>query len=83
MILQAAILQNGIVYTGKRHPDVIADMRSKGIVWNHTEIQGFVTDTGKFLNRMDALDHFIKSGQKTVSSSGLRMNVGLFSEDLY
>lgn len=83
MILQAAILQNGIVYTGKRHLDVIADMRLKGIKWNHTEIQGFVTDTGMFLNRMDALDHFIKAGQKTVSNSGLRMKVGLFSEDLY
>jgi len=82
MIIKAAILQDGVVYTGHRHSDVIRDMiMLYDTVYKYASIQGFVTDTDQFLNRVDALDHFIKAGQKSVSGP-FRANQ-LSSEDLY
>ena len=80
MIVSAAIKQDGIVHVGRRHHNIIADMRLKGFVWNETEIQGFVTDKGEFLNRIDARKHFIDSGQVSVSGT---LKHQLYSEDLY
>lgn len=81
MIIKAAILRNGKVYTGRRHPDIIYEMRLNGLSWNQTEIEGFITDTGEFLNRKDARKHFIDSGQ--ISVSGDLREDALYSEDLY
>lgn len=77
MIVKAAILKDGTVFTGRRHPDIICGNYGK----LKNGIQGFITDTGEFLNRIDARNHFIECGQKSVS--GKLHPTMLFSEDLY
>lgn len=86
-MIVAAIKQDDIVYIErrgdegkKRHHEIIFMMRERGVVWNITEVQGFITDTGEFLNRKDAFKHFVDSGQ--VSKDGLRGDQ-LYSEDLF
>lgn len=81
MIVKAAILHDDQIYTGKRHCDVIYEMTRDGICWCSSDIEGFVTDTGEFLNRKDARQHFINVGQ--VSISGELRRDALYSEDLY
>jgi len=89
MIIKAAIKQDGIVYTGHRHADIMTQIFKDGIFLvdkikdfsEVSQVQGFVTDEGVFLNRVDALRHFIKAGQKSVLGE-FRANK-LFSEDLY
>lgn len=81
MIKCAAIKSKGKIFIGHRHPDIIRDMKKSGIKWNPDEVQGFVDEKGKFYNRKDALEHFKKCGQKSVSGK-LRKNA-LYSEDLY
>ena len=82
MIVQSAILYKGKVYVGRRHPDIIRDL-----VENYkfkppiSGGQGFVTNTGEYLDRKQARAHFIASGQ--ISVTGKLHPTELFSEDLY
>ena len=81
MITQAAILQDGVIYTGKRHADVIHDMIViHEVGYDFKSIQGFVTDKGEFLDRFDAKKHFIDAGQISVNPP---LRDLLYSEDLY
>lgn len=81
MIVKAAIKQDGNVFVGHRHPDIIKMMNDNDIKWNPLQIQGFITDDGTFFNRKDARQHFINSGQ--VSVDGKLRPDALYSEDLY
>ena len=79
MISYAAIKKNDEIYTGKRHCNIIHDpTRPKGYLKGCE--QGFVTDTGEFLDREAAAKHAIACGQiKALKFS----TVDLFSEDLW
>lgn len=77
MIKEAAILKDGVVYVGHRH-DSICKAYSKGFFNRDTgRIQGFVTNTGEFVDRKEAARIAFECGQikKPVD--------GLVSEDLY
>lgn len=78
-IKQAAILYRGIIYTGKRHHNIITEMVNvHGIEPPISTLnQGFVTDEGKFVSRKEAAEIAFKAGQ--ISKQRER----LYSEDLY
>jgi hypothetical protein len=78
MIKESAIRKDGIVYTGKRHNNILCD-KSRPFGFLRTGEQGFVTDTGVFLNRIEALQHAIECRQ-IKSDTNLKR---LHSEDLY
>jgi hypothetical protein len=54
IIAAAAILKNGVVYTGRRHGEIIAANYKVVGHFKVEDTQGFVTDEGKFVNRQDA-----------------------------
>jgi len=80
-IVAAAILQNGRVWTGKRHgliiPIVFKDTGEKVT----QDQQGFWTDDNRFVRRVAAMTIALEHGQvvkgKTINSRDL------FSEDLW
>lgn len=79
-IKEAAIRQDKQIYTGKRHHLIISDM-----VENHKISppikgeQGFVTDSGEFVDRITAAKIALESGQ----IEKLNYPPNLYSEDLY
>lgn len=79
MITHAAILKDGIVYTGRRHCFIIRDIPKHLRVGIKSE-QGFLTDEGMFLNREMGAIHALACGQIVK----LKYNAyDLFSEDLW
>lgn len=88
MITRAAILLNGELWAGQdgeRHHDVIRKISSHGKK-AHSGIQGFVTQTGEFLNREQAAKHAIECGQVISGHANIRHVFNgreLFSEDLW
>lgn len=68
----------GEVVTGLRHHHVIAQMASRGIKTPSSYPQGFVSSTGKFYERGEAVRVAVESGQVAESFSGT-----LHSEDLW
>jgi hypothetical protein len=83
MITHAAIKHNEVVYTGKRHSDIM-----KEIMKAHPEIkhftkyqQGFVTDRGEYLTRKEAFVYAII--HKQVRQENLINKNILTSEDLW
>lgn len=80
IIVSAAILRDGKVWTGRRHADIIskvyADTGSDRSVTS--EEQGFFTDTELFVTRAQAEGIAFRSGQLPEGFSGT-----LFSEDLW
>ncbi len=82
MITEAAIIKNGVIYTGYRHDRIICDKlanRPKGFFKCCT--QGFITDKGTFLDRKQAIYHAILSGQ--IKDTGDLIGSVLTSEDLW
>lgn len=76
MIKEAAIIKDGIIYTGKRHCDILNSLdRPYGFLKNCE--QGFITDKGKFVNRHEAAE--IAYSCKQIQYP----KVKLCSEDLY
>ena len=76
MIKESAVKKNGFIYTGKRHCDILNGVEPFGFLKDGE--QGFITDTGKFLNRKEAGLHAINCGQVKRLLGGI-----LYSEDLY
>ena len=73
----SAVLHEGSVYTGKRHGDAIraaVEATGKKPV---TGKQGFVTNTGRFVSREEAVKIALAAGQITEAKDKL------FSEDLW
>jgi len=62
IIKQAAILHNGIIYEGKRHKDIVMNA-PKHINIRKGGVEGFVTNTGMFLNRKEAANVAYMMGQ--------------------
>ena len=77
MIKEAAILKDGVVYAGRRHSDIIIKHYPLVGKFGCGEIQGFVDDKGKFLNRQEAANVAFLCGQTMENKQTL------YSEDLY
>lgn len=75
-IESAAILKDGVVYTGWRHADVMKSMFAQKIR-PAGAVQGFVTETGRFVDREIAATMAYIAGQIKTPKQELR------SEDLY
>jgi hypothetical protein len=77
MIVKAAILKNGVIYTGKRHYNILGAAVPFGYLKDAD--QGFVTDIGDFVDRVEAARIAIECGQ----IKELKWPPNLYSEDLY
>jgi hypothetical protein len=78
-IKEAAILRDGQVWTGRRHHEVIrkiVETFGPSVAPVQGE-QGFVTECGKFIGRLDAARVAFEAGQIPF------LKKELFSEDLY
>lgn len=74
-IKEAAIMDtNGKIYTGRRHHEIFKIMPRK-MIKDHT--QGFMTDDGRFVTRVEAADIAFICGQTD------RIIHPLTSEDLW
>lgn len=87
MIVKAAIrTDDGIVYSldpPNRHHDIIALIRKAGYVGPvGSNRQGFLDDSGNFLDRLSALDVAITAKQVDLKNCHAP-RIGLFSEDLW
>lgn len=80
-IIASAILYNGIIYTGKRHPNIISDMRTKYLIFDKqaTRYQGFILDDGTYVDRIQGAGLAIQYGQ----IKKLNWPPNLYSEDLW
>ena len=79
MIKEAAIRQENKIYTGKRHDLIIKDMvENYGLKLPIKGEQGFVTDSGDFVDRIMAAKIATESGQ----IKKLNWPPNLYSEDL-
>ena len=64
MIVKAAVNAEGRIYTGHRHGEAIHNAVEAGEPTPITQkMQGFVTDTGKWLTRREAREHAVACGQ--------------------
>lgn len=81
-IFESAIKDKyGLIFTGKRHADIIKfRYRIIGLKSNGLE-QGFMTNMNRYVSREEALDIAIKAGQ--VKEGFTISKNKLFSEDLY
>lgn len=85
MITHVAILYNGTVYSlpkPNRHHGVIRmifEQTGSGI--SGPDVQGFLTDSDTFVNRVEALEIALRENQ-VLDPSNIRAN-RLFSEDLW
>jgi len=61
-IEQAAIWNNGIIYKGKRHKDIVMNA-PKHLNIRKGGIEGFVTTSGIFLDRKEAAEVAYQCGQ--------------------
>jgi hypothetical protein len=80
-IVASAILQDGKVWTGKRHHNCIREIVDKTGIRPVTGQQGFVTDESKFLSREEAMSLAIENGQVVEGKTHHKRE--LFSEDLW
>ena len=70
------------IYTGKRHADIFEQMYKLGIKYNKNKsIQGFLTDTWRFVDRYEAKRIAVKANQLIVPIEETYDE--LFSEDLW
>lgn len=86
MIVRAAILHAGRVYSVDRpgrHGDVIRIMAQAGLDAAAMHDQGFLTDTGRFVDRVQARQIAARSGQLLPPRKNGYTGPKLFSEDLW
>lgn len=82
---RVAIKWAGVVHTAeqpRRHHDVIHEMAKLGFGPECMHDQGFVTDTGRFVDRKEAYLIAGRAGQ-IKENSHASMTHGLFSEDVW
>lgn len=80
-IAAAAIRMNGVVFTGIRHHLIIHDMVHTGFCTQVHGEQGFITTTGRFVDRHDAL--VIAHNADQIKHPLLHRPAQLFSEELW
>ena len=78
MKIESAALKNndGRIFTGRSHAVCYQAMDAAGVVCGRNCTQGFVTDTGEFVDRRKAAEIAHKAGQTK------KLESPLFSEDL-
>lgn len=82
-------VKTGFVICGRRHHDCISTFaRMVGFPYNEeanklrrTEEQGFITNTNRWVDRLEALE-IARNANQLITGEG-NSNLGLFSEDLY
>jgi hypothetical protein len=80
-IVSSAIIHRGVIYAGKRHHHCIAAIKEEiGERTPGSDPRGFLTDTGRFLNRVEAAKLALANGQVDKLHYSSTM---LFSEDLW
>jgi hypothetical protein len=79
-ILAAAILHDGQIVAGHRHHNVIRTIVALTGIKPVTGTQGFLTDAGTFVDRVEAARIALMSGQINKLKFS---DTELFSEDLY
>lgn len=77
MIVNSAILKDGVIYTGRRHCDIFNSAVPLGSLKGGE--QGFITDEGKFVDRIEGARIAIECGQIIK----LQWKPNLYSEDLW
>lgn len=70
---------NGIVICGRKHCDIFVVTKSEGSRKGQLQVQGFVTNKNRFVDRQEAKIIAFNAGQ----IDSLAGNPDLFSEDLY
>lgn len=75
MIIYSAIKKDGVIYTGKRHHNIINNANPRGSLKGGT--QGFVDENNNFFTREEAAEIAFNTGQ--IQKKVKR----LFSEDLW
>lgn len=83
-------ITKGVVVCGHRHGNCIATTKALSnlrtvhfaIDGVGESIQGFLTSAGNFVNRLEAMEIALNSGQVTENQLGNKL-IGLFSEDIY
>lgn len=80
-IVASAIRYNGVIYTGRRHHNIIYDMVHKYLIRKPTidNEQGFVLEDGTYVDRIEGARIAIESGQ----IEKLQWPPNLYSEDLW
>lgn len=82
---RVAIKWAGVLHTAerpRRHHDVIHEMAKLGFGPECMHVQGFVTDTGRFVGRNEAMEIATAAGQ-IIRRTGGEGSKRLFSEDLW
>lgn len=82
-------LEQGFVVCGHRHHNCISifaqivgfPYSKESHMLQQTEIQGFLTNTNRFVTRLDALE-IARNANQIITGEG-NHRLGLFSEDLY
>jgi hypothetical protein len=82
-------IKSGFVICGRRHHNCIGTFAlmvgfpydKNGLKLMNTEEQGFITNTNRWVNRLEALEIARKANQ-IITGEG-NSHLGLFSEDLY
>lgn len=82
-------ITEGYVVCGRRHHNCISiNAKILGFPYSeeslkivNTEIQGFITNTNRFVDRLEALEIAKNAGQ--LNPDEVYSKLGLFSEDLY
>ena len=63
-IITAAIKHNGKIYTGSSHGNIMQEMTNSGVKGEfRNNEQGFLTDKGRFVNRVEAAKIAREAGQ--------------------
>jgi hypothetical protein len=88
MIIEAAILIDGKIFTGHRHHNIINSTKERDLPRGYFRkgVQGFTDDKGNFLDREQAAKHALECGQVVTGQAKVRHvfnGYELYSEDLY
>ena len=78
-------IKTGIVVAGRRHHNCIitAHILSKGTLKQNPQVQGFITNRDRFLNRKESFQVAKKANQFLIPELGVSETEALISEDLW
>lgn len=79
-IFLSAVLKDGIIYAGLRHNNCIHHITERGKHYKPSDPQGFLTTTGRFVDRIEGLAIATAAGQLIRKTNPQDI---LFSEDLW
>jgi len=85
-ILSAAVLYQGVIFSlpaPNRHHNILHAMTAMGLPKISHREQGFLTDTGEYIDRKGALEIAQAAGQIIPNETGVLSYIGLFSEDVW